>query len=473
MKKILLINPGNKYYPFPPLGLLSIGSFLRANGYEVKIKDYSGIDFNEDDVRKHIETFDGDIVGISVLTGPPLKRALMINKVAKELGKKTIWGGPHPTILPEQTLKSGYMDAIVIGEGEYSFLELIDYFHDKTKAIPNGVGIIINDKIKITNPQDKFVDLKKMPLPAWDLLEDINRYFPNKKHNELPLSTTRGCPFKCGFCHNANENVKKYLGCYRIADPELAIKEYELVQGLVKNKIDILDVGEDLHLVSKEYTRKFCSVMNNSNLNLKWYTSTRFGILDKGLIKMISKSGCIRILYGVESGSKRIQKLCGKIVPFDLARETCKELRKNNIFVINAYIFGHPTETLDDLKKTLKFIKKVPADENLIQMYRPFPATPYFEMALKEDKVRMINNLEGWCDFGVLGSEVDVSYIDRKTLMKYFYRVNIIEQGKAWFNYQKYYLRNDMYKQFMKSFIYNRFSYKLKEFLESRKNETA
>lgn len=466
MTKVLLIEPGTKLTKFPPLGLLSLAAVMRENKLEPIILDYSGKELIN--IKQEIEKSRADFVGIKVLTGPNITRGLKISKIAKELGKTVIWGGPHPTVLPKQTLKNLYIDAVVIGEGEYSFLDLIKYLQGK-KVKPYGCGIKKNNKITITTPPKKFVDLNKLPLPAWDLLKNINDYFPNKNHNLLPISTTRGCAFKCGFCHNSNKNVKEYLGCYRIADPKRAIEEYKFVQSLVKNKIDRLDVGEDLHLVSKEYTKKFCKTMIDSKLGLKWYTAARYMTLDLEQVDLIKKAGCEQVLFGVESGSQRIQKMNNKFVDLNHAINISKALRKRNITVINAYIFGHPTETKQELKLTLNYLKKLPADENLIQLYRPLPATPYFDIALQRGKLKVPTKLEEWSNFGVLGYDKNVSEINTNYLFKIFYRTNAIEQTKYWLNLQRYHLRNNMYGKFLKTFIINRFTFKLKEYLESKK----
>ena len=313
------------------------------------------------------------------------------------------------------------------------------------------------------------MDLDKLPLPAWDLVEGINKYFPYKKNNSVPISTTRGCAFKCGFCHNSNKNVKEYLGSYRIANPKRAIEEYLFVQKLVKNRIDILDMGEDLHLVSEEYAKKFCKVLKESGLNVKWYTSARYQTLNRKMINIIADSGCIRILLGVESGSERIQRMNNKFINLEKAKEVAKLLRKRGIFLSNAYIFGHPGETIDELNKTLKFIKEIPADENLIQLYRPMPGTPYFEICKKMGKFNIPENLEGWSGFGVLGHDTNVSKISKKILFSTFYKINAIQQTKYWFNQQKFYLQNNMTEIFLKNFIDNRFTFKLKQYMESKK----
>ncbi len=464
INKILLIEVGTKLSIFPPLGLMCIASVIRDK-YKIIIKDYSGKKIDEQSVKRDIEKINPEIIGLHVLTGPHIPRALIISKIAKKFGKIVIWGGPHPTVLPEQTIKNEYIDAVVIGEGEYAFQDLLKYFEGKLKK-PLGCGIKEKvrgeEKIKIMLPQKKFVDFKKLPLPSWDLLENINRYFPEKRHNVLPLSTTRSCIYKCGFCHNSNENVKRYLGHYRIAEPQRGIKEYKFVQSLIKNKIDYLDVGEDLHLISYDYAKKFCEAIEKSGeKNLMWNTSTRYEMINKKIIDLIAAYNCKRVLLGIESGSKRLQELNGKIVEFNRTKKLAKYMRKKKLFVTNAYIFGHPTETAEELKMSLKYIKEVPADENLIQLYRPMPGTPYFKICQESKKLKVPKKLEGWKGFGILGHDVNVSKISDKFLFSTFYKTNAWQQTKYIFNLQRYYLQNNFYIKFFKNIIDNRFTFKL------------
>jgi radical SAM superfamily enzyme YgiQ (UPF0313 family) len=468
-KKVLLIEPGTKITTYPPIGLLHLASAIR-NEYSVFIKDYSGMSLDEVLIRKTLKKINPFVVGLRVLTGPGIPRALLISEIAKDLGISVIWGGPHPTILPEQTLENKNIDAVCIGEGEYALIDLLKYFEGKIKTV-YGAGIKEKEKIIIFPPQKKIVDFENLALPSWDLLEDIDRYFPKKQGNSLPLSTTRGCPFKCGFCHNSNKNVKQYLGCYRIAPPKKAIEELKFIRKLVKNKIDFIDVGEDFHLISKDYAKKFCEEIKNSGIkNLKWNTSTRYSVLNKEIINLIAKHNCKEIMLGVESGSKRIQKINGKIVDFDHAIKIAKLLKEKKIFTRNTYIFGHPTESVEELNQTLKFIKKIPCDENLIQLYRPMPKTPYFDLCLKENKITNIpKKLKDWSGFGIFGQDINVSRIPDKILFSTFYKTNAIQQTKYLFNQQKYYLREGMYLKFLKNFINNRFTHKLKEYIENKK----
>lgn len=467
MKTILLIDPGAKQTLYPPIGLMHLAAVLRSK-YNVIIKDYSGKKIDGSEIQEYIKKVNPFVVGIRVLTGPPIPRAITISKIAKNLGKIVVWGGPHPTILPEQTLENKYIDSVVIGEGEYTFQKLLRFYEGKKEKL-EGVGLKTNGKIKIYPASKKSVNLDKLPLPAWDLIEDIDQYFPNKNHNCLPISTTRGCAFNCGFCHNSNKNVKAYLGCYRVAKPQRAIEEFKFVKKLVKNRIDVLDVGEDLHLFSADYTKKFCEAVKKSRLNFKWTTAARYHILNDDIINLIAESGCTRILLGIESGSPRIQKMNNKFVEIKKAATISRMLRRKGIFVTNTYIFGHPTETQEELKMTQHFIRSIPADENLIQLYRPMPGTPYFQICVDRKKVNVAKDLEGWSGFGVLGHDVNVSEVHQKILFSTFFKVNAWQQSKYWFNQQRFYLRNSMYESFLKSFINNRFTFKFKELIENRK----
>ena len=133
MKTILLIEPGTKITTYPPIGLLHLASAIRDK-YNVKILDCSGKEINKTEIEKNIKKIDPFIIGLRVLTGPSISRALKISKIGKSLNKKIIWGGPHPTILPKQTLKNPNIDAVCIGEGENTLVKLIKYFEKKIKT---------------------------------------------------------------------------------------------------------------------------------------------------------------------------------------------------------------------------------------------------------------------------------------------------------------------------------------------------
>src|SRR3989344_2396938 len=466
---VMLIAAGTEIMPHPPLGLLSIAAVLREKNHAALIKDYSGIKITDELITKDIENANADIIAISALTGPYIERGIQIGRVAKTLGKKVGWGGPHVTILPKITLEHPTVDAVVIGEAEATFPKLVDYLRGNG-PLPNGVGIKNKDGIITITPQaDEFVDINVLPLPAWDMLESIDRYFPYEKHNSVIIAATRGCVYKCGFCHNANKDVKGYGGPYRNLDAARVLKEFEFVRSLTKKHIDRMDIGGDLHFSSPSYVKKFCQDLIALGSQAKWNTSsTMLGVPEED-IDLIAKAGCESIMFGVESGSPRIQMMLGKPIDYEKAKRVTKKLRSKGILVTCTYMMGHPTETWEEVLMTLKYMRTIQSDQNLLQFYRPFPGTPYYDLLVEKKGVEPPKKLEDCATFGVLGYEVNMTDIPTAKLLGLYYRANLYAQIKFLFNLERFYFRNAMYEQFKQTMVNNKFTYKLKEFLVAKK----
>ncbi len=465
IKKILFIAPATEFGAYPPSGSMNIASFLRENNYEVGIIDYSGKKITKEQVIKDIDKENPDIVALGVLTGPGISRAVLVSDVAKSLEKYVVWGGPHVTILPKQSLNHPSINAVILGEGEYALLDLIHFLEGKLKE-PLGTYVKINNKIKAFPPQNKFIDLNNKVMPAWDLLKDINQYFPYKKHNYVLIEASRGCAYKCSFCHHANTDVKSYGGAYRNMPAEKVIEEYHYIKSLTSKHIDRMDIGGDLHLATPTYTKKFCEDMIELNEDVTWHSVSKFHLFNVELAKKITQAGCNSIMFGVESGSPRLQTLIGKKVDVNKARAITKTLRKKGALITNTYMMGHPYETLEELNLTKKFMNAIPSDQNLMQIYRPFPGTPYYDLCVKDNLIKKApDNLKDWESFGVLLHHTNVSNIPDSKLMKEFYKINMYEQMKFLINSQRFFLRNKMYQQFIDGFANNRFTFKLKELL--------
>lgn len=464
IKKILFIAPATAWAAYPPLGILSIAAFIREQGYEVEILDYSGLEIDRHRVERDIARSNSDVVALGVLTGPGIPRAMMVSDVAKSLGKYVIWGGPHPTILPGMTLGYQSMDAVILGEGEYALRDLLLYLQQGGDK-PQGVWVKEGGDIFTSKPQESFVDMNTKPMPAWELLKNIDRYFPYPKHNLVIIEATRGCPYRCGFCHHANDDVKDFGGFYREVAAAKVMEQFDYVLSLTKRNVDRMDIGGDLHLTNERYSKKFIQDMVEIGGGVKWLTVSRFDLMTREIAEMLGGAGCDGIMLGVESGSKRIQKMLGKMVDLEKAVIVAKTLRKNKILLTNTYMMGHPDETLDELKMTLHYMKRIPADQNLLQIYRPFPGTPYFDVFLSRFNIKIPMRLEDYTTFGVLGHHANISKIPTKKLYREFYRVNMLEQTRHLINMQRYYWRNQMYSQFFDGVKNNKFTFKLKEYL--------
>ena len=468
-EKVLFIAPATEFGAYSPNGLLSIAGFLRNEGIDVEVIDYSGEKIDKKRVYHDIERSNPDIVATSVLTGPGLSRALLVSDVAKELGKYVVWGGPHVTILPRLTLQYSSVDCVVLGEGEYAILELIDFLNGKRKTMPNGVGYKKNDQIIINLPQTKFIDLETKPLPAWDLIKNIDRYFPYKKNNIVFIESHRGCPYRCTFCHHANNNVKDFGGRYRTLSAKRIMEEFNFIKNLTSKHLNRMDIAGDLQISGPTHAEKFSKDIKEIREDVRWWSVTRFHLLNEHCAELMAKAGCESIMLGVESGSERIQMLNGKPVILDNATKVTKAFRKHGTFVTNTYMMGHPDETMDELKMTIKYMRKIPSDQNLLQIYRPFPGTPYWEFSVKNNKIKEPKTFQEFETFGVLMHHANISKIPTKVLLRTFYRVNLYEQAKFLINWERLNLRHGMYEQFLSALISNRFTFKLKELTRIRR----
>ncbi len=470
-EKVLFIAPATEFGAYPPNGLLSIAGFLRREGLDVEIIDYSGEKIDKKRVINDIEKSDPDIVAISVLTGPGLSRGLLVSDVAKELEKVVIWGGPHVTILPRLTLQYHAVDYGVIGEGEYAILELIQYLNKEKNIMPNGIAYKKNGEIIINPPQTRFIDLEKKPLPAWDLISNIDKYFHYKKNNIIFIESHRGCPYRCAFCHHANDAVKDFGGTYRTLSARRIMEEFALIKSLTSKHVNRMDIAGDLQISGPGHAERFSKEIKEIGEDVRWWSVTRFHLLNEKAAEAMSKAGCESIMLGVESGSERIQRLNTKPVILDHAIKVTKALRKNGTFVTNTYMMGHPDETMDELKLTLEYMRKIPSDQNLLQIYRPFPGTPYWEFSVLNNKVKDPKTFDDFETFGVLTFHANISKIPSKKLLRTFYRVNLYEQTRFLINLERFYLRYGMYEQFRDTLINNRFTYKLKELARIRKEK--
>ena len=183
------------------------------------------------------------------------------------------------------------------------------------------------------------------------------------------------------------------------------------------------------------------------------------------MVDLIADAGCEGIMLGCESGSPRIQKMLGKTISLEKAERITKKLRDKGIMVTVTYMMGHPDETLEEINLTKKFMKEISADQNLLQIYRPFPGTPYFDLCLREHKLQMPKSLKEYVTFGVLGHHANISKVPISTLWKEFYKENAYEQTRYFINQQRFFLKRQMYDQFFDHFKNNKFTFKIKEFL--------
>ena len=229
---VLMITPPlgdpNKH-PRPPFWYLFLKPHLDQSKISSKFIDMRpiGISKQLQAIRLLFEEDKFPIVAITLMTGTQIKGALQISEEARNAGKIIVWGGVHPSLLPEETLRTAPVDYIVVGEGEHAFPSLVSKLLAKQK-IDDLPGIAyIHDNNYCFTPSQGFINLDNEPLPAWESLtnEQLQGYAgPNA--DSINLYTSRGCPFQCSFCYNQKYNKRRW----RASTPEAVLTQVEMLK---------------------------------------------------------------------------------------------------------------------------------------------------------------------------------------------------------------------------------------------------
>jgi radical SAM superfamily enzyme YgiQ (UPF0313 family) len=387
----------NSHFNGLSLGLSHIAAVLSKKGYEVKIynADYKSSENYADqreifesydnykkilsnlnhplwlEVKENIESVSPDIIGITMLTGT-YKSAENVGRIAKELNKDmdVVVGGTHATVLPEETIKNKYFDYVVRGEGEYTFLDLV-----------NGVRIediqnltYINEKGEIVNnPDREFIeDLDSLPFPSRDLYLNETRYMDYGY-----IMTGRGCPFECTFC----ASKKVWKGHVRFRSPENVVEEVKHVYDKYGTKFFYF--VDDTFTLNKKRSKKICELLVESNLDISWICDTRVDTIDEELLRLMKESGCVRMKIGVESGSERILKMVKKKITKRQIRDSVSLIKKVEIDLTIYLMIGFPTETKEEMRETLEFARELEPTYYSLSILAPYPGTEVYDDVIR------------------------------------------------------------------------------------------
>jgi len=389
--KILLVNPltsvqsGFRKYSVFPYGILFLAAVLEKANYQVRIYD------NNIDDRKPEDfiSFNPDLVGFSVITGRSITDAINQSIKFKEILPKTriVWGGIHPSLLPEQTIIEPYIDYVIIGEGEYTLLELCQYLDSGDGKPENikGLGYKENNKIIINEARPFIKDLNELPDPAWHLV-DV------KKYNGTTLNTSRGCPFRCTFCYNQAFN-KARRGDFPAQRIVSWIKFFQNRYGVSTFKF-----YEDNFTINRKRLKEFCNLIIRGNLKIRWECESRADLTEEEIVLM-AEGGCYAIGLGVESGSPRILKFLQKDIKLEDVERTFKLLTKYGIGPGLYLMAGLPTETVEDFKMTLNLFKRLSYRWCEYMIYRPYPGTVLYNYCVHNNLFKPPGKLADWVNF--------------------------------------------------------------------------
>jgi len=423
--KIVLINPPRFQpvdpYDFPEYPCISL-AYLAACIQEVVIcidAKYDRINFEQ--LEKRIKNIDSiDIVGITSMTHSIFDAHYAVKIVKKHHpNAKAIIGGCHVTACPKQTLQTyNLFDIAVISEGEITFPEIVSALknnHD-IQGI-KGICYRKDNNVILTQPRPFIKDIDKIPEPAWHLFSKINK--------TLPVLTTRGCPYKCNFCMRVLGNIVRFRSPTHVIN--------ELKNLINKYGVKKIYFQDETFTINKNRLTTILNMMIEEKLNdkIEWWVQTRVDSVDIEILYLMKKAGCVDIGFGIESGNTIILNNSGKNITKQQAIQAVNNAKKVGLNVYTYFIFGHPNETISQIKDTIRFASKLNAYSAVFGMMVPYPGTKIREIALN-GKGGYVSISDNWNDYGKnVGHPLELKNIPKKTLIRfqllaycYFYLTN-------------------------------------------------
>jgi radical SAM superfamily enzyme YgiQ (UPF0313 family) len=334
--------------------------------------------------------------------GGQIKNALHLAALVKKQKIKTVFGGPHINVLPNQTLDNPLVDAVLCGPGQFSFPFFVDALRGN-REYKNVPGLIVKQENgRISGPVN-YTKNHILPSYCFDFL-NLGQYI--QKDNTIANRTinyisTQGCAYSCRFCYETSYKPTYYKLSSNtvIADIEYFINKYDITGIKFYDADWFIDSDRTNTLIEYLCAHK-----------IKWAASIHPNDILRGIrrnsdfLKNLSKSGCTRLLMGIESGCDRVLReiINKKTVKSDILTVT-KKIAENEILGSYTFIVGFPGETKMEQQETFNLIEEElwhlnPRPETRVHIYTPYPGTPLYKDAIKHGFVPPAK-LEDWSDF--------------------------------------------------------------------------
>lgn len=435
MVDALLINPRvsvNEKYP--PLSLINIAAYAEREGFTVDICDAAAFEMSDEEVLDIISQCNPMCVGLTFMTAQYSYALVLAGLIKKHFPKVfLITGGIHSNVVPEDTLKRmPFLDSIVIGEGEITFTELLSYLKSdkiENKSEIKGLAFIDKGEFVNTNSRPLITSLDILPIPAWNKLP-IQRYKvsqPAKRYElsegiALTISSSRGCPHRCLFCcaHGV------YGSGYRYRSPQLVVDEIEyLVRHFNVRHFFFVD---EVLFQKRDHILTLAHEIINRELDICWAGNSRVNslALDDEVIEYIIKAGCVRVDFGVETGSPKILKEIHKGITLPQIYKSHREVQRHGLATTSLMMIGHPSESFEDVLASIRLIAYIDSDYSAFGPSTPFPGTPLYKLAKDNNWLRS----DDWSDYFITNNYrvMRNQYFDYQDI----YRLNCFCNGIAY-----------------------------------------
>ncbi len=431
--RVCLINPTyckpGSGVVWPPLGLGYIAAVLEKAGHDVTVIDteclmhrnhFQRSNVNEA-VSKIVQGYSPQLLGITSMT-PDIPDAYDIAHFLKPVvpEAKIIIGGTHTSALPFETLSGcGSIDAVVVGEGEETMLELAS---GKEVAKTKGLVFRSENGMFFTGERAPVTNLDRLPFPARHLLDMEVRLRAGQYRiygttlRTTTIITSRGCSKhpRCAFCCGSLPFGQRL----RFHSPEYVMSEIEEL--VAKYRIEGLYFADDQFLADKRRVKRICELMMNNRMSdrVKWAVQARPDSVDREILNMMKRAGCVQIEYGFESGSQRMLDMMDKGTTVKQNYQAAHVTEDVGIRYQANIIFGMPTETRKDIEETLRFLDGINPFYVNISRLIPIPGSTIWKSL--EDQGLLTHD---WTTYHTLNFEKNFTRMSKEEFDMLFLRI--------------------------------------------------
>jgi len=408
--------------PYPPLGLLYVSGYLKSKNISNDVFDTTfsnqttQLEFILEKKPKVICIYTNLMTKIEVI------KLMKILKTETYNFPKIVLGGPDVTYNVENYLKAG-ADFLVIGEGEETTFELYQAIINNSEIHQiNGIAFLENNQVIQTEARTKFKELNELPLPNREAIS-MQKYLETWKNNHgkssMTISTQRGCPYTCKWCSTA-----VYGQSYRRRPAHLVVEEMKMLKE--KYNPDAIWFVDDVFTVSHKWLTEFHSEIIKQNAIIPFECITRAERLNDEILRLLKEIGCFRIWIGAESGSQKIIDLMDRRVDINHVKKMIQNTNAIGIETGTFVMLGYPDETIDDIDKTIQYLKEAKPTQYTITIAYPIKGTSLYNEI--EDKITIQPEWESSTD-----REIDF----KRTYSKKFYKyavsklVNEVEASRS------------------------------------------
>jgi len=462
-----------------PMGIAYLASAVREAGYEVACLDtvveahrqetpitdtVSRFGLTYDQITDRISAWKPDLVGLSCIFSNqwPSTRELAKRIKAADPEVIVVAGGAHPTFLSELCMKDAPIDFIIRGEGEESFVDLLNRIRE-SRATNAVDGLVYRDGDSIrSNPKVSLIeDLDSISFPAHDLL-DPERYFKIAlpmaytaiNPRSVPIVTSRGCPCLCTFCSSTQLWGRRY----RMRSSANVLRELDWL--VDKFGVREIKMQDDNLTVDRGRAKEIFRGMIERPYRLHWNTPNGIAVwtLDKEMLTLMKDSGCYEITMAIESGNQKVlNQLVKKPLKLDRVREINAAARKLGISRLSYFIIGFPGETREQIMDTIKFSRELRLDLSVIFIYNPLPGSELFEECLKRGYITEESFFESGNQYfsSVIDSD-EWTADELETLIRWEYLKNYLAIFRAPYLVGRRYYKALRYRPSFIKFVFSR-----------------